>query len=150
MKIYNPFKNEVYTSSFSKKSISRFYDNIRTTKIEEIYVKGKKCLFVINDEEIGKKIYKIIKYLKDTGVNIFTRNLSFRISKIVTNWSHDRIFAFYVDFFNQESASTFKSYLVFCPQNNLDGMFPIKKQIELSSFIEFFHRIRILFEYRKV
>lgn len=99
MKIYNPFKREYYTSSFSTENLDIRYDKLNyNKKVETVFIKENKCIFVINDEEAGKKIYKIIEYLKNSKVDIYTKDATFRIIKTVTNFEYDRILAFYVKF----------------------------------------------------
>lgn len=161
MKIYNPFKKEYYTSSFDPSFLENKYEKLKyENKIETIFIKENKCVFVINDEEIGKKIYEIIENLKNYKEAIYTKDAKFKVTKTVVNYEHDRIFAFYVEF-NSKSIYIKKSYYKKEKNFNLyvldlfDSIFEydwvfnriskIEKIIELVSFIGSLQKLRILF-----
>ena len=48
---------------------------------EEVYCDNNKLVVVVNDAEIGRQIYDIIKFLKNNKVSISTSEISFEVKK---------------------------------------------------------------------
>ncbi len=77
--------------------IKRFYDKVNEVEnTEEIYYKEGKLVVVIKDEELGNKIYEIVKELYDVDEEIYTYNMLLRISKYVCD-KQNAIQMIYID-----------------------------------------------------
>ncbi len=59
MNLYNLFKREAYMTSFKEDFQRKKYSKRKLTdeaeKIESIYYNAKRCIFVVNNEEMRKK-----------------------------------------------------------------------------------------------
>lgn len=155
MKIYNPFKKEVYASSFTLDDIRGRDVYIRVDNhkdIENIFIKDEELsgydrissnincgIFVIKDENIGKRIFDIIKHLKEHKVVIKTQDASFKITKIIMNWEKDQILGFVVVYKSKEIYRKVRNSK--CEENwNFSNISSLKIIKELVSFIASLHK----------
>lgn len=99
MRIYNPFKNEVYASDFNAYSLSNSYTPALIEDDYDIFLNERFhnslfCVF-IKDEEERKRIFDIVCKLKEYGkIDLASCNIT--IKKIVLNRKEKILFAFYV------------------------------------------------------
>lgn len=83
--MYNIFKNKVYSdfySSFVKGNYTFLYE---IASIEKVYINSKKTkmFFEVLDEEIGKRLYDVLDFLKKTRNQIITLSCKFTIKDFV-------------------------------------------------------------------
>lgn len=102
--MYNPLKNKMNTyllNNFIK-------DAVKVLEIqdkEEVYYQSNKLAVVVMDEEVGKRIYDIVKAFCNNKIKIHTANSTFEISKYISN-KEDVIEGFYINFTFDENWKT--------------------------------------------
>ena len=110
--------NMVYFYFYSM-FVKRFFKLIyETDNKENVYRRKNKLVVFVNNKEIGKQIYDIVRNLKNRKDNIYTNNINFKIAKyIVSN--------------GEVQAFTVKCYL----KNDWDKISNLVKLQELVQFI---------------
>ena len=102
--MYNPLKNKMNTFLFN----NFIKDAVKVLEIqdkEEVYYQSNKLAVVVKDEEVGKRIYDIVKSFCDNKIKIHTPNSTFEISKYISN-KEDVIEGFYTNFTFDENWKT--------------------------------------------
>ena len=95
--MYNALKNKMDTYFFNR-HISGSYEKISEVENEEeVYRHKNKLAVVIKDGEIGKRIYNIVKTLKQKETTIETLNAKFRITKYISD-RENTVSVFYINF----------------------------------------------------
>jgi len=119
--MYNLLKNKIY-SNFYPNFVKKFYKQVsEIDNIEEVYWRENKLVVLVKDEEIGRRIYEIIKSLKDRNERIFSRSMSFKIDKYITD-NQNIIQSFCIDF---------------KLEREINGFSKIEKLQELVSFVSY-------------
>lgn len=98
MEFYNPFNQETYSKSMPNK-IKRSYHLIDADEKYQIYANDDYCatelVYMFQDEELGKRLYPIIKKLKENE-KFYLSCIRFYISKIVVNPRSKSLLGFYL------------------------------------------------------
>lgn len=94
--MYNPLKNKMNTY-FLNNFIKDAVIVLEIEGKEEVYYQSNKLAVVVRDEEVGKRIYDIVKALCDNKIIIHTPNSTFEISKYISN-KENSIEGFYINF----------------------------------------------------
>ena len=95
--MYNALKNKFDTYLFNNQ-ISGSYKKISEIENEEeVYLRKTKLAVVVKDEEVGRRIYNIIKSLEKRGSTIETPNATMRISKYISD-RQNTVQVFYINF----------------------------------------------------
>ena len=95
--MYNALKNKFDTYLFNNQ-ISGSYKKISEIENEEeVYLRKTKLAVVVKDEEVGRRIYNIIKSLEKRGSTIETPNATMRISKYISD-RENTVQVFYINF----------------------------------------------------
>lgn len=123
MRIYNPFKKESYTKSFSYFWIEKFYERIIPEFDYDIYVNDEEdvveVVYVIKSDSLRKRLFNIIQKLKEIGT-ISLEFYDISIRKTVINKKEQEIFAFYMNINKKE------------PKDSLDSL---EKLVEFTTFV---------------
>ena len=94
--MYNPLKNKMNTYLLNN-FIQDADKVLEVEEKEEVYYQNNKLAVVVKDEEIGKRIYEIVKSLCDKGIKISTPKTTFEISKYISD-KENKIEGFYINF----------------------------------------------------
>lgn len=93
--MYNILKNKIY-SYFYYNFVKRFFEQVSETDNEEVYYRENKLVVLVKNEEIGERIYGIIKALKDRKDIICAHNITFKIDKYIID-EQSRVQLFSID-----------------------------------------------------
>ena len=98
--MYNPLKNKMRTYFFENHVKDSYKKVLDIENKEEIYYHKNKLVILVKDEEIGERIFEIVKNLKNKTIS--TEHTSFKISKYVADKT-EKIQLFYIDFTFKET-----------------------------------------------
>lgn len=95
--MHNKLKNKMSSFFFQNFSKSSYELIAKTTEKEEVYYKDNKLVVLIEDAEVGKRLYPVIKSLIDWDVRIFTSYFEFQVEGYIAD-KLNTVQMFFVDF----------------------------------------------------
>lgn len=83
--MYNALKNKMTSFLFHNFSISSYELISKVDGKEAIYRKNEKVAILIEDEDVGRRVFDVVKSLKDWGETITSDHVSFRVTNYVAD-----------------------------------------------------------------
>jgi len=97
--MHNKLKNKMSSFFFQNFSKASYECISKVPGKEEVYYREGKLVVVIEDTEVGKRIFPIIKSLIDWDVRIFANYFEFQVGGYIADKS-DTVQMFFVDFYS--------------------------------------------------
>lgn len=156
MRVYNPFKKESYTKSFSSFWIEKFYERIIPEFDYDIYVNDEENLaevvYVIKSDEVRKKLFNVIQRLKEIGT-ISLEFYDISIRKTVISPKEKKLFAFYMNINKRAQRDSLNNleklieFTAFVNKMNELGFRLSEECIDVTDYYNFFETISWFGEY---
>lgn len=83
--MYNVLKNKMTSFLFHNFSISSYELISKVDGKEAVYRKNDKVAILIEDEDVGRRIFDVVKSLKDWGETITSDHVNFRVTNYVAD-----------------------------------------------------------------
>ncbi len=83
--MYNALKNKMTSFLFHNFSISSYKAISKVNGKEEIYLRNDKIVILVEDEETGKRLFDVIKSLKNSGETISSEHVDFKVTNYVVD-----------------------------------------------------------------
>lgn len=133
--MYNMLKNKMNTYFFNSNIVKSYLKVCDVEGKEEVYYKKNKPLAIlVKDQEVGERLSRVLKRLKDDKVKIDTIYATFQVEKIIFD-KEGRVEFFYLSFIQKELWNIFEDWNVFSDTEQLQEMAAFVASMQDAGFI---------------